>query len=116
MLINLTNANVRLEPRREISLHDAAGVELTCLTGQVWMTMEGDTRDITLSIGDQHTIERNGLTLVNAIEPSLVHVRVARARGAHVWRRWLRHIWVYLVRAGEIRAHRHLLSRYYKRS
>ena len=84
MNMNLTNANIRLEPRREISLHDAAGVELTCLTGQVWLTMEGDTRDITLSTGDQHTIERNGLTLVNAIEPSLVHVRVPRARGARL--------------------------------
>ncbi len=102
MQIELRQANIALAPRNAMALTDAAGVEVECLKGQVWLTMDGDRRDIFLEPGDAHSIERNGLTLINAIEPSVVHVQPPRARPA-AWRRWLSNVWVWLVSAGEAR-------------
>lgn len=103
MQIGLTQANIALEARHAMTLTNAAGVEVECVTGQVWLTMDGDRRDIFLTPGDAHSIERDGLTLINAIEPSLVHLQPPQARPA-AWKRWLRSVWDWLVRVGEARA------------
>ncbi len=105
--------NVPLEPRTGLSLRNAAGMEIACLSGCVWLTMEGDSRDITLAAGDAFTLERNGLALISAIEPSLVSLRTQWDASYGRWPRWLQTIASWLVRAGEARARRHLLSRYY---
>lgn len=103
MMIELTQAKIFLDPSRGISLTDAAGAAVKVLTGRVWLTMDGDRRDIVLPSGDTHTIERNGLTLINAVEPSLVHVQPPRVRPA-AWKRWLMSVWDVLVSVGEARA------------
>ena len=103
MQIGLTQAKISLDPRRGISLTDAAGAEVEVLTGRVWLTMDGDIRDIVLPPGDAHTIERDGLTIINALEPSLVQVRAPQPRPAW-WRRGLTHVWNGLVAVGEARA------------
>jgi quercetin dioxygenase-like cupin family protein len=109
MKIDLTQANIRLERQRELSLADAAGVEITCFSGAIWLTTEGDSRDIVLTAGDFHAIRRNGITLVNALESSLVHVRMPRAQRS-AWKRWLEPAWRWLASAAEARA-RAVLSR-----
>lgn len=103
MVIGLTQAKISLDPRYGISLTDAAGVAVEVVCGRVWLTMDGDRRDIVLPSGGVHTIERDGLTLVNAIEPSLVRVQPPQARPA-AWKRWARNVWDWLVRVGEARA------------
>jgi len=103
MQIGLTQAKISLGASRGISLEDAAGVEVECLTGSVWLTMDGDRRDIVLPPGEAHTIERNGLTLVNAIEPSVLHLQPPRAQPA-AWKQRLRKAWEALVSVGEARA------------
>jgi hypothetical protein len=95
MKIDLTQANIRLEPQRELSLMDAADVEVTCLTGCVWLTTAGDPRDIILLPGDAHSIKRNGDTIINALESSLVHVRMPSAQRS-AWKRWLEPAWRWL--------------------
>jgi hypothetical protein len=102
MIIGLTQARISLDPRRGISLTDAAGVAVEVISGKVWLTMDGDRRDIVLPSGGVHTIERNGLTLVNAIEPSLVRVQPTQGRAA-AWKRLLASAWDWLVSAGEAR-------------
>src|SRR6185436_12445010 len=72
----LSRASLCLQAGYGLSLTDAAGAELTTRTGRVWLTMEGDARDVNLKAGDAYTIERNGLTLVSALEPSVVQVRM----------------------------------------
>jgi DUF2917 family protein len=103
MNMELTQANFALDARRMMALTDAEGAEVKVLTGQVWLTTDGDLRDIFLAPGDAHSIERNGLTLVNAIEPSVVHVEAPQPRPAW-WRRWLTAVWDYLAAVGEARA------------
>ena len=105
---------VRLEPPGALSLDDAAGVEITCSSGRLWITMEGDTRDITLAAGESYTIERNGRTIVSACESSIVVTRLQWDASYAGWRPWLRRFSSWLVRMAEARVRTHArLSRYY---
>jgi hypothetical protein len=70
-----------------MTLHDAAGREVTCLSGSIWLTMEGDTRDILLEPGTSFVIDRGGATILAAQAPSEVTVSApSQPRG---WRAWL---------------------------
>jgi hypothetical protein len=51
-----------------LRLQDAAGVALECRCGCLWITQEGDVRDIVLRAGDRMRLTHDGLTLVGAIE------------------------------------------------
>ena len=77
----------KIDPRRGLTLSDAAGREVTCLTGTVWLTMEGDPRDVVLEAGASFVIDRDGLTILAAQAPSEVTVSVPnQPRG---WRAWI---------------------------
>ena len=102
MQIGLRQANIALEARHTMALTDAAGADVEVLAGHVWVTTDGDLRDVFLESGEAHTIGRNGLTIINAVEPSVVHVQPPRARPA-AWKRWLTNVWDWLVGAGEAR-------------
>ena len=103
MQIGLTQANIALERYHALSMTDAAGALVEVRTGQVWLTMDGDARDIFLAPGDSHAIQRDGLTLISAMEPSVVRVQPPRRR-ATAWKRGLERVWGWLVSAGEARA------------
>lgn len=103
MQIGLRQANIALGAHHAMALTDAAGAEVQVLTGQVWLTTDGDIRDVVLQPGDAHAIGRDGLTIINAFEPSVVHVEPPQPRPAW-WRRWLTPVWDYLVAVGEARA------------
>jgi len=99
---NSMRASLCLTPANHLTLKDAAGVQVTPLSGRGWLTMEGDPRDIDLRPGMPYTIERDGLTLVNVLEPSLVELEVSHTREVR-WRDWPERIWAWLRRAGEAR-------------
>lgn len=40
---------------------------MQCLTGTLWLTQDGDLRDIVLEPGEGATIERDGLSVVTAL-------------------------------------------------
>lgn len=45
---------------------------ITCKNGCVWVTQEGDLRDIVLSVGEFLDITTKGTTLINAIAASTI--------------------------------------------
>src|SRR6059058_4109541 len=49
-----------------IELKDARGATVRVTQGTVWLTQEHDTQDVMLRTGDVWTVERQGLTLVEA--------------------------------------------------
>jgi hypothetical protein len=55
-----------------VELQDARGTTLRVTRGTVWITQEHDTQDIVLRVGDVWTVERQGLTLVEAQGDALV--------------------------------------------
>ena len=51
-----------------VRLDGARGTTLRVTRGTLWITLENDTRDIVLTAGDSYTIDRGGLTLIEAQE------------------------------------------------
>ena len=55
-------------PRGQLQrMQDARGQLVVCLQGSLWLTQEGDTRDVVLEVGDEVRIDRDGLTLLHAL-------------------------------------------------
>src|SRR5438876_12455424 len=55
-----------LAPDELVRLDGARGTTLRVTRGVLWVTLEDDTRDVVLTAGDAFTIDRGGLTLVEA--------------------------------------------------
>ncbi len=49
-----------------VELNDARGTTLRVTKGTLWITQERDRRDIVLRAGDVWTVERQGLTIIEA--------------------------------------------------
>lgn len=69
-----------------VELNDARGTTLTVTRGRLWLTQQRDPRDIVLGPGDAWTIEKNGLTLIEARGDSALHVIGSGSRSAKVSR------------------------------
>ena len=64
----------KLERYGAMALRNGRGSIVTCVSGAVWLTMEGDTRDIVLEPGDSFVVDRRGLTIIAAHEPTEIDV------------------------------------------
>jgi Protein of unknown function (DUF2917) len=63
-----------------VQLRNGAGLRIAVARGQIWITQEGDPRDVVLESGQSVRIERNGLTLIEALQPSRFALLAARDR------------------------------------
>ncbi len=73
-----------LAPDELVKLDGARGTTLRVTRGVLWLTLEDDTRDVVLTAGDVFTIDRGGLTLVEAQESSTVCVMGRPIEEVHV--------------------------------
>jgi quercetin dioxygenase-like cupin family protein len=48
------------------------GVTIECMEGAVWVTLDGDSRDVVLDAGQSFTVDRNQRTLLQALEAARV--------------------------------------------
>jgi len=80
MNITLEGSTLVLDSLQRIALRDAAGATAQVKSGELWITLENDRRDILLASGDSWTIDRDGLTLVQAEVPSTIVLRDAPTR------------------------------------
>jgi Protein of unknown function (DUF2917) len=55
-----------------VELNDARGATMRVTKGMVWVTQERDRRDIVLRAGDVWTVERQGVTVIEAHGASIV--------------------------------------------
>lgn len=51
-------------------IEDGRGLLVQCLGGRLWLTQEGERRDIVLEAGDEAPIEHDGLTILSALRDS----------------------------------------------
>jgi len=65
---------IDLAKRENLPLHDVRGTLLRVTRGSLWVTQENDPRDLVLRTGDTWTVERDGLTIVEAQADSIVCV------------------------------------------
>jgi hypothetical protein len=54
----------------------ATGVTVVCLRGELWLTQDGDSRDLVLHAGDRFTVDHAGVTLVSALRASSLSVEM----------------------------------------
>lgn len=51
-----------------LRFHDAEGLELAVTKGSVWITQEGDERDIVVKAGQRFRLDRGGLAVVDVLQ------------------------------------------------
>ena len=66
-----------------VELYDAQGTTLRVTRGLVWITQQDDTRDVVLHGGDVWTVERDGLTLIEAQDATVLCIVGTAAASAH---------------------------------
>ncbi len=54
------------------SLPDAAGVQIRCQSGSIWVTLDHDTRDIVLNPGQSFATPEHRRAIIFALEPARV--------------------------------------------
>ena len=57
------------------SVPDAAGVHILCRNGTVWITLDGDPRDIVLEASDSFSTPEHRRALIYAMKPSCIEVQ-----------------------------------------
>jgi len=82
-----------------VKLDGARGTTLRVTRGAIWLTQERDTRDIVLTAGDTFTVDREGVTVIEAHGDATVcvlarhvdevHVRAQRPTFVERAREWL---------------------------
>lgn len=63
--------------RQVFNLRARKGQRIECRTGQLWITQDGDPRDVILDANQCFTLDRSGHTLVSALEDSSFMLRNA---------------------------------------
>ena len=72
MKIEFSSSGVVMAKDQTLRLPAAAGVRIASQRGTVWITQDGDPRDIVLSAGESVVLERTTSTIVQAIEPAQI--------------------------------------------
>jgi hypothetical protein len=70
MDVQLHHAAVELEARAFLTLSDARGARVLCLSGELWITQDGDPNDHFVAPGAVFDITAPGTVVVQAEEPS----------------------------------------------
>ena len=82
---------LRLPARATHCIEDGKGLEVTAVSGTVWITQAGDIRDVILARGQSFVLDRNGRTVLYALKDAAVvvapagHVAAADSAASGVW-------------------------------
>ena len=68
--LDLDHALTRLDAGRLLRIADPEGRGIAVIGGAVWITQQGDARDLFVAEGESFTFDRPGLALVQALRPS----------------------------------------------
>jgi hypothetical protein len=71
--------DLSLEPKTLFNVSDAAGVQILCRSGSLWVTLDGDPRDIVLDAGDHFTATEDRRALIYALGPASLSLSMASA-------------------------------------
>jgi len=74
MRIELNQSGLCLERNKVVKLRGAIGYTVVCHSGSVWVTQDGDTRDVILRAGETFTFDRDGPALLQAFEPGAINI------------------------------------------
>lgn len=94
MNIELNQNGLCLKPKQLVKVRGGLGHSIACDSGSVWVTQDGDPRDVILRAGESFTLEREGLAVVQALEPGAISIAQAepltRASRLAAWLKYAR--------------------------
>ena len=67
MDLRIDPASIELHPRQPLRLRVGAGRHITNVHGTIWVTLDGDPRDVVLETGDSYSFDRAGRAMVQAL-------------------------------------------------
>jgi len=73
-----------LQRRQTFTLQGRRGQRIMCRTGQLWITQDGDPRDVILAADESFTFDRTGHALVSALEDASSFIVQRQADAAEV--------------------------------
>jgi hypothetical protein len=62
---------IQIGLRELVVIDDARGQVLTCESGELWLTQDGDRRDVILPAGQSWRVDRNGPLVLSAFKPAV---------------------------------------------
>ncbi|HWI10783.1 MAG TPA: DUF2917 domain-containing protein [Burkholderiaceae bacterium] len=65
---DLDRAAISLRKGQLHRIHDGAGQRIEALSGALWVTIDHDLRDIVVTPGEGFSIDRDGDTIVSALD------------------------------------------------
>ena len=77
MQLDLASPLLALEPGQVVTLDDARGTRIAARYGAVWVTEEGSVQDHIVEPGQTFVVEREGRTVVQAMQPAWIALRPA---------------------------------------
>jgi hypothetical protein len=69
----------RIQKGATVSVQRPNGLEVVCLQGTLWITHDGDVKDIVLERGQRYAADRNARMLVHALDAA--ELRLLQAQG-----------------------------------
>ncbi len=72
--IELLPGPLQLQPSQLLRVRNARGWQVRAVSGALWITQDGDRRDIVLGAGDQFLFCSAGLGLISALTQSVLIV------------------------------------------
>ena len=80
-----TGTLIELSAREAVTLQDVRGATLRVTRGTLWLTQENDRKDVILRVGDNWVVEKDGATVLEAQDATIVCVvgRQVADVGAH---------------------------------
>ena len=82
MDISLCQALIRLTEPARLQVRDGSGQRVCCVDGKVWITQEGDQRDVILNAGECFVLDRHGLAIIGALGAGDIVLPDARSGSA----------------------------------
>ena len=80
MNIELSQNGFCLKPNQVATIRGGRGKTVVCHSGSVWVTQDGDPRDVILRAGESFTLDRKGPALLQAFAPGSISITPAEAQ------------------------------------
>jgi len=87
MRLEGATAMIALEREASVRVEPGTRIEIVCLSGVLWVTQEGDYRDLFVAAGESLELLPRGATLVTALEVSTLRA-VDKGAPRSLWRGW----------------------------
>lgn len=77
MDVRTERVRIELDGGETLRIQDARGASVTVVSGEVWLTQEGDPGDVVLVAGERHVVAHRGLSVLQAFDASRVTIEPA---------------------------------------